>query len=466
MTSDYNENLWRAVLQELKKTIPPRLYELWFKNTGIISYVNDVMQIHVPNEVICNKITEKYKEDIRSAIFKSSGNNPKIELIALGGKQYQAMFDFEEEAQPEPPALPVVENPKAVDAKVEPVAYKKPQLNDIYKFSNFVVGPSNQLAHAAALAVAKAPGKTYNPLFMYGAVGLGKTHLLQAICHETLENRPDCTIVYLSCEEFVNEFIRAVEEGDLNGFRYKYRHVDILLIDDIHFFAGKERTQEEFFHTFNTLYNAQSQIILSSDSPPSDIPELKERLVSRFKWGLVSQLEIPTFETRVAIVKKKSKLKKEELRDDVCQYIAENIVSNIRELEGAVNHLLATAEVYEQKISLDFARRALRDIISIHEPEVQLPEILNVIANHFQVRLSDLQSKKRHKSIVVPRQIGMYLAKKLTKYSLQEIGGFFGGRDHTTVLHAIDKVKEHFEQDQSLRTLLTNLENEIFQSKA
>lgn len=458
MVSDYDQNLWKAVLEELKNTIPERLYNLWFKETGILSSSNNVLQIHVPNEIIAKKISEKHLQDIEKAVFKCSGSNLKIEMVALAPNIQQAMFDFEQETMPKLPEA-------ALSLTPAPPSFPPPSLNKHYTFANFVVGHSNHLAHAAALAVARAPGVTYNPLFMYGAVGLGKTHLLQAICHDLMERNANYLMVYLSCEEFINEFINAVEQGDVNGFRYKYRHADVLLIDDIHFLAGKERTQEEFFHTFNTLYNAQKQIILSSDSPPSEIPELKERIVSRFKWGLVTQLNIPSFETRVAIVKKKARLRGVELLDEVCQYIAEHIVSNIRELEGAVNHLVAAADCYKEELTFEFARRALRDMITIHEPEVQLSEILEVVSRHFNVKLSDLQSKKRPQSVVTPRQIGMFLAKKLTKYSLQEIGGFFGGRDHTTVLHAVEKLKEGQAQDPSLRNLLAELEKEIFLAK-
>ena len=458
MQTDYNINLWKAVLNELKKKIPQRLYDLWFTNSEIVSFSENLLSIQVQNEVIMQKIRQKYLDELKNAVFKLSGSQPEIEFIVQKRQEQQAIFDFE---------APENIYQEKISQESEPVVVPTPplNLNDLYRFSNFVVGPSNQLAHAACLAVAKNPGKAYNPLFLYGAVGLGKTHLLQAVCHELLSGEYKHPIVYLSCEDFINEFITAVEQGDVNGFRYKYRHVSLLLIDDVHFLASKERTQEEFFHTFNTLYHANKQIILTSDSPPSEIPELKERLISRFKWGLVSHISIPVFETRVAIVRKKSKLKDRELPDNVCQYISEHIISNIRELEGAVNHLLAMAELHSKDITLDFAKRALREIISFHEAEIQLDEILEITAKQLNVKISELKSKKRHKSIVIPRQIGMYLAKKLTNYSLQEIGTFFGGRDHTTVLHAIERIKDLKSSSAQIADELEKVEKKILEKK-
>lgn len=460
MTSDYNKNLWNSVLAELKKEIPERLFELWFKDTTVHSFSSESMNIQIPNEIIQKRISDTYMQEIKEAVFKCCGDSPKIEFSLESNKDQQTFFDFEgriahDIKEPEKPPAPFVNE----------TTQKTLDLNDLYTFENFVAGPSNQLAHASAIAIANKPGKAYNPLFIYGGVGLGKTHLLQAICHELLKKDSKYIIVYLSCEEFINQFISSVEKGEVDSFRYRFRHVDILLIDDVHFLASKERTQEEFFHTFNTLYNAKKQIILSSDSPPSEIPALKERLVSRFKWGLVTQLDIPTFETRGAIVKKKSRLKGIEFSDEVCAYISENIVSNVRELEGAINHLVALAELHNEEIVLDFTKRNLKEVIDVNESTVQIPEILNIIAKHFNVKLSELQSKKRYKSVVVPRQISMYLAKKLTKYSLQEIGGFFGGRDHTTVIHAIDKVKELRTNDKEFHESMVNLEYKVLGNK-
>lgn len=466
MTSDYNQNLWNSVLAELEKRIPKNLFELWFKETQVVSYSPEVIKIKVANDIIEKKVSDKYLEEIGESIFKCCGDSPKIEFVFDPPGDEQDTFNFEESIFQDwqDNKLPVATATAIV--KSEPKSFPKPMpFNETYRFENFVVGPSNQLAHASALAVANKPGKAYNPLFLHGGVGLGKTHLLQAICHAILQRDSSYTLVYLSCEEFINEFISSVERGDVEGFRHRFRYVDMLLIDDVHFLGSKERTQEEFFHTFNTLYNAQKQIILSCDSAPSEIPSLKERLVSRFKWGLVTQLDIPTFETRVAIIKKKSRLKGVEFSDEVCQYIAENLVSNVRELEGAINHLVAVSDLHDREISLDLAKRNLREVIQLYEPEVQVSDILNIVAEHFNVKLSELQSKKRSQSVVRPRQVSMYLAKKLTKHSLQEIGGFFGGKDHTTVIHAIEKIKDARSQKKDFHELLVELEHKILGDK-
>jgi chromosomal replication initiator protein len=291
----------------------------------------------------------------------------------------------------------------------------------------------------------------YNPLFLHGPVGLGKTHLLQAICQRVLARRPESRILYLSCETFVNQFISAVESGDLENFRYRYRHVDMLLIDDIHFLAKKERTQEEFFHTFNTLYNSKKQIVLSCDSPPREIPTLEDRLVSRFKWGLVTQIEEPDQETRVSIVRRKAERKGVPLPDGVADLIADNIATNVRELEGAVLRVIGYAALTGKKLTMDLAQEALRDVIQPKERKVTIETILRTVADHFGVKASEITGKRRHKSISLPRQVGMYLARRLTDYSLVEIGGQFGGRDHTTVIYANDKIARELETNHRLK---------------
>ncbi|HOI54781.1 MAG TPA: chromosomal replication initiator protein DnaA [Phycisphaerae bacterium] len=344
-------------------------------------------------------------------------------------------------------------------AATEP--HEQLRLNPNNTFDNFVVAPNNRLAHAACTAVCDAPGQAYNPLFLHGTVGLGKTHLLQAICHRLLQRQADVHILYLSCESFVNQFIASVERGELEQFRYRYRHVDVLVIDDIHFLADKERTQEEFFHTFNTLYQAQRQVILSSDSPPHEIPHLEERLVSRFKWGLVARLDKPSFETRVAIVAKKAKLRGVAIPDDVIAFIARTVDTNVRELEGAVTRVGAQAVLAGQPITLETAREVLSDSVPRKPREVMVPEIIAAVVKRYGIRVADLQSKKRNKSISTPRQVAMYLARRLTKLSLEEIGGYFGGRDHTTVLHADRKIEESLAGEPELRAMLESLTEEI-----
>ncbi|MGC9454649.1 MAG: chromosomal replication initiator protein DnaA [Phycisphaerae bacterium] len=335
------------------------------------------------------------------------------------------------------------------------------ELNPDYTFETFVRGPSNRLAHAACLAVAESPGKSYNPLFIHGSVGLGKTHLLHATSRKVGEDLGDGQISVLSCETFVNHFITSVEQGDLHDFRYRYRHVDMLVIDDIQFLSDHEQSQEEFFHTFNTLYQSQKQIILSSDRSPSEIPGLEERLVSRFNWGLVARLDRPCYETRVAIVRKKARLRGMELPEDVVCYIAGSIESNIRELEGAIAKVAMLARVTDRDIDLSVAQDALGGEARPREREVSIEDILKAVTNCYDVRLADLQSKKRSRSIALPRQVCMYLARNFTRHSLEEIGGYFGGRDHSTVLHANRAVDSLREKNPEFRATLERLSQQI-----
>jgi chromosomal replication initiator protein len=330
-------------------------------------------------------------------------------------------------------------------------------LNPNYRFDNFVVGPCNRFAYAAAVGVSESPGKSYNPFFLHGSVGLGKTHLLQSLCYSLLERTPGVRILYLSCETFINHFISALENGDLHKFRTKYRNVDLLVVDDIHLLANKERTQEEFFHTFNTLYNAGKQIVLSSDSPPKEIPTLQERLVSRFKWGLVTEIETPCYETRMAILKRKSKERGHELPDQVAQLLAEHIDSNIRELEGAVNRLISYAGLNRQEITTDLVRRLLRDIFTQPKGQPTMDDVLRVVTAHFQVKVTELQSRRRTKAIAFPRQVAMFLARSITRHSLEEVGGFFGGRDHTTVLYAVEQIDKQMRADERFRGTVQGL---------
>ncbi|MEM1010680.1 MAG: chromosomal replication initiator protein DnaA [Planctomycetota bacterium] len=331
-----------------------------------------------------------------------------------------------------------------------------------YVFEQFITGPDNRLAHAASVAVADQPGRAYNPLFLHGGVGLGKTHLLQAICQRLLDKRPDLKILYLSCDAFINQFMNAVESGDMNNFRFRYRSADVLVIDDIHFLKGRERTQEEFFHTFNTLYQQQKQIVLSADAPPGEVPELEERLVSRFNWGLVAPLEKPCFETRVAILRSKARLRGLTIEDEVLDYVASHVEANTRELEGVLTKLQglsqlpgkddavdANGRVDAKPITLDLAKSALGEATSpVRSKRLTIDAIMEAVCEYFGVKVGDLQGKRRPRSIVLPRQLSMYLARKNTNFSLEEIGGHFGGRDHTTVLHAVRTITNLLDTDE------------------
>ncbi|MCK4888267.1 MAG: chromosomal replication initiator protein DnaA, partial [Planctomycetes bacterium] len=335
------------------------------------------------------------------------------------------------------------------------------KLHPDYTFNNFVVGPSNRLAHASCIAVSQTPGSTYNPLFIYGNSGLGKTHLLHAVCCETRKKFENANIMFLSCEDFVNRFIRAIEEGNLAGFQKRFRSVDTLVIDDVQFLREREQSQEQFFHTFNALYNNGKQIILSADSCPADMSSLEERLISRFSWGLVTRVDPPSHDTRVAIVQKKAHLRGLDISDKISEYIASKIHANIRELEGSLTTIYAVATTTGSDITLEIAQSALQGRIESSVRHIGISDIIDVVTNHFGVRLVDLQSKRRSKSITEPRQICMYLARNLTNHSLEEIGGHLGGRDHTTVMHGCSKIKNIKQNDSRINTLLDELTRKI-----
>jgi len=337
------------------------------------------------------------------------------------------------------------------------------KLHPDYTFDNFVVGPSNRLAHASCVAVSQSPGNTYNPLFIYGNSGLGKTHLLQAVCFKAKQEFANAVIQFLSCEDFVNRFIRAIQEGNVAGFQSQFRTVDTLVIDDVQFLREREQSQEEFFHTFNALYNNNKQIILSADSPPGKIPSLEERLISRFNWGLVARIDPPSYETRIAIVQKKAHLRGLSLCDEIAEYIARKVHANIRELEGALTAIYAVATTTGKQITLELSKTALEGQIESAARHISITDIIEVVTNHFDVRLADLQSKRRTQSIAEPRQICMYLARNLTKHSLEEIGGHLGGRDHTTVMHACNKIGEAERSTPKMRALLMELREQITQ---
>jgi chromosomal replication initiator protein len=324
-------------------------------------------------------------------------------------------------------------------------------LNPRFTFENFVVGPSNRFAHAASLAVAESPARAYNPLFIYGGVGLGKTHLMQAICSYVQNQNPSANLCYIPSEKFTNELISAIQHHSTSAFRQKYRNKDVLVIDDIHFIAGKESTQEEFFHTFNALYDAHKQIIISSDRSPREIPKLEERLVSRFSWGLITDIQPPDFETRVAILKKKIEKEPINILDEVIYFIAQVIKTNIRELEGALIRVIACSLLEERVINIDLAKEVLKDCIRQTKKPVNFQQIQDHVASEFGVSLKELKARRRSKNIVLPRQIAMYLSRKLTDASLPEIAEFFGGRDHTTVLYAYNKIKLDLEKNTDLK---------------
>lgn len=444
-----------AALELIRERTKKPVYETWFRNLELLSIDEDVIRIGTPNQFVKDWIeSSELVHTLAASLRETYGRDLTPELVLTAQPE-----ESEEQAAPLPPT-PAPEATSPVTSMLEKDS--SVQLKADYVFDGFIVGPNNRLAHAASLAVAENPGQAYNPLFIHSAVGLGKTHLLQGVCHALLErnSKQPTKILYLSCEDFVNRFIEAVKDGELEQFRYKYRNVDVLVIDDIHFLADKERIQEEFFHTFNTLYNTQKQIILSADCAPSEIPTLEDRLVSRFKWGLVARIDPPEFETRAAIIKQKGEAKGYRLDDEVVNFMASHINSNIRELEGAINRLVGTAHLMNSPIDLAFAQQILADIVGGDAARVTMKDICDVVVDRLKVKLSDMQSKKRTKRVTFPRQLCMFLARELTDLTLSDIGGHFGGRDHTTVIYAIERIQERVQKDPEVSHLVDDLKRE------
>jgi len=455
----------RTLHDEIRKLVSKQQYDLWFSSLHVVSAGVDGVRLTVANPFIRDWLSTYYTDVLRTAVREFVGADAELEL-ALERAPAEDGLDGAIPAAQIPSVIASTGGPRPGDA--DPAAsnhaffahHSDVVLNDKYTFDNFVVGQNNGLAHAAARAVADAPGSSYNPLFVHGNVGLGKTHLLQAICHQALRSGRALNILYLSSETFVNQFIGAIELGELNRFRYKYRNVDILLVDDIHLLANKERTQDEFFHTFNALYNAGKQIVLSSDSPPGEIPTLKERLISRFKWGLEAELAPPGYETRLAILRRKARDRGVEVPEAVLTLLAEHIDTNIRELEGAITKVIGFAQLIHRDVDLDIAHQALGlQSAGTMRPVTGIDRVLEVVCKHFGVRVADLQGRRRTQSIALPRQAAMFLARRLTTLSLEEIGGYFGGRDHSTVLYALERIRGRMEEERSFGQLMTDLES-------
>jgi len=456
------DSKWRDLQDAIRARIQREQFETWFRRAALKRADDECVCIAVQNGFAREWLQNYYRSVLEEAVECVLGAGLRVEIEVDPELTVNRSPPSENgngahvESKP-PPARPEAKNGTVPNSRSPLLDASDTCLNAHYRFDNFVVGPCNRFAHAAAVGVSEAPGAAYNPFFLHGSVGLGKTHLLQSLCAAILEREPATRILYLSCETFINHFISALENGDLQKFHTKYRNVDVLVVDDIHLLANKERTQEEFFHTFNTLYNAGKQIVLSSDSQPKDIPTLQSRLVSRFKWGLVTEIEPPCYETRMAILKRKSRARGYELPDEVARLLAEHIDTNIRELEGAVTKLLGYARLSSKPVTAELARDCLSDVFTVQRGQPSMEDILRVVTEHFGTKLSDLQSRKRTNAIAFPRQVGMYLARRITRLSLEEIGGFFGGRDHSTVLYAIHKMERLFEKDDDTRKLLSEL---------
>ncbi|MGA1868649.1 MAG: chromosomal replication initiator protein DnaA [bacterium] len=439
-------DIWSSILNIMQTKINQHSYNTWFLPTKLYSFDNKKLIIEVPNQFFKKWLSDQYLVYIEEILSSLMYTNIDIEFIVSSNITDNKLF----------PMIPTI-HPE--NQKIEP--HYSFQLNPKYTFETFVKGDSNQFAYAAAKAVAEHPSLTYNPLFIYGGVGLGKTHLVHAIGHTILENLPNLNMIYIQSEKFTNELINAIRYDRMNQFRDKYRNMDILLIDDIQFIAGKERTEEEFFHTFNTLFESRKQIVITSDAPPKNIPTIEERLRSRFEWGLIADIQCPDLETKVAILLKKADLSNIQLSNEVAFYIAKNIKSNIRELEGCLTKLAAFSSINKCPITMELSSEVLADLFTAESNSINIDIIQKTVCKSFNIKLSDLKSKCRSRENSYPRQIAMYLCRKLTKESLPKIGRSFGGKDHTTVVHAYKKIEKLLEDDFDLRHTISKITSQI-----
>ncbi|SET72234.1 chromosomal replication initiator protein DnaA [Natronincola peptidivorans] len=441
---DHLPTIWEKTLLLIKTELTEVSFNTWIKAIEPISLENDKIILGTPNDFIKDILNTRYITLISNAIKQITDKQYTIKII-----------------------IPTEDNIKTLDksnrraSKSSVESLSNLQLNPKYTFDTFVIGNSNRFAHAACVAVAESPAKAYNPLFIYGGVGLGKTHLMNAIGHYILQNNPNTKVAYVSSETFTNELINSIRDDRNVEFRNKYRNVDVLLIDDIQFIAGKESTQEEFFHTFNALHESNKQLIISSDRPPKDIPTLEDRLRTRFEWGLITDIQQPDFETRTAILRKKAQMENIDVPDEVMLFIAKKIQSNIRELEGALIRIVAYSSLTNSDVTIDLASEALKEIFSSKARQLNIPLIKEVISNAFGVKLEDIDSKKRTRAIAYPRQIAMYITRELTDLSLPKIGEEFGGRDHTTVMHAHEKISNEIKNDLHLKEKIEKIIKEL-----
>jgi len=437
-------NLWDKILEKIQQKLDPHSFNTWFRPTVMVANIGQTLQVKVPNDSFKAWLTENYQDLIAKAIDELQESNLSVNFFSGDGEKSDPVT-------PEKSFVPQHRNRIAHEGF----------LNPKYSFNNFVIGDSNQFAHAATMAVAESPSKRYNPLFLYGGVGLGKTHLMHAAGHFVIEHYPHLKVAYVTSEKFMNDLINSIRYDKTFEFREKYRTIDILLMDDIQFLAGKERTQMEFFHTFNDLYEAQKQIVISSDSPPKEIPALEERLLSRFEWGLIADIEPPDQETKVAILRKKAEMEKITLPDNVAMFIASKIKSNIRELEGCLIRVIAFSSLTGNEINIDLAKEILKDIIKDTSVHITPERILKFIADYYKLKPLYLKSKSNAKKIAFPRQIAMYLCKQLTPLSLPEIGRSFGGKHHSTVIHSIKKIDHLRKKDPDFNNLLNSFNDSL-----
>ncbi len=434
-------SLWTRLVDCASRKLPPLVLDSWVRPCRLLAIEGDHISIGAPNGFFRDRLLQHHLEALQSAAQECLGGHPRVSIVV--------------DTTPTPP--PMEAAPPAGPGQAGGGGGRSEGLNARYTFDSFVVGSSNQFARAACQATAERPARAYNPLFIYGGVGLGKTHLLHAVGHQTLRLFPGVTVVYLSSERFTNELINAIRYDRTAEFRARYRTVDLLLIDDIQFISGKERTQEEFFHTFNDLYESRKQIVVSSDCSPKNIPEIEERLRSRFEWGLIADIQPPDFETRVAILRKKAALERVRLTDDVADLIASRIKANIRELEGSLTRMIAFCALSGREMSVDLAQEVLADLWGEEEKIITIEQVQRTVCDFYRVTLSDLKAKNRTTAVAFPRQVAMYLARHLTRASLADVGRAFGGRDHTTVLHGVDKIHALMQGDAKFRKTVDGL---------
>lgn len=444
----HSNDLWQQVLSIIQTKLSKPSFDTWLKSTKALVFNDTTLVICAPNNFAREWLENRYIKLISATVYEYFGKEVAVSIVA----------EDKELVEPQNPpqvAAPIVSN------IVQEETYSH-MLNPKYTFDTFVIGNGNRFAHAASLAVAEAPAKAYNPLFLYGGVGLGKTHLMHAIGHYILEHNPNTRVLYISSEKFTNEFINAIRDNRGESFRNKYRNIDILLIDDIQFIAGKDGTQEEFFHTFNALHEERKQIIISSDRTPKEIPTLEERLRSRFEWGLITDIQPPDLETRIAILRKKAKSENLDIPNEAMMYIANQINTNIRELEGALIRVVAYSSLINEDVTVHLAAEALKDIIPSNRPRViSIQDIQQKVGEYYGLRLEDFKARKRTKAIAFPRQVAMYLSREMTDFSLPKIGEAFGGRDHTTVIHAHEKISDGINRDQELYKIVQNIREKI-----
>jgi chromosomal replication initiator protein len=441
------KEIWNQVLSALSNQLSQKAFDIWIRPLKLLNMRPGLLEMEVPNKFFKDWIAENYQTLIKETLQQITKKSYVLQLHLKEEKD-------EKEGKPRPPE-------KGQPLSQIKTTLREDGLNPSYNFEAFVVGSCNQFAHAAALAVANLPAKNYNPLLVYGGVGLGKTHLLNAIGNHIVQNDPSVKVCSLSSEKFTNELINCIRYEKMTDFRNKYRNKDVLLVDDIQFLGGKERTQEEFFHTFNSLYDSHKQIVITSDKPPKDIPGLEERLRSRISWGLIADIQPPDIETKVAILCKKAEIYNIALSNEVGLFLASQLGSNIRELEGTLTRLRAYSSLTGQDINISMAKETLKDILSDREKMISIENIQKIVSNYYNIKVPDLKSSKKIKTFVFPRQLAMYLSRTMTKSSFPEIGSKFGGKDHSTVIHAVRQIEKKISEDRETKNVIETIKNEL-----